>query len=122
MYSVSLSLIFDVLYELFRITESIQVIELYNVSAQEARVQLSDMINRAIYSRQPSLISRQGKPAAVLISFAEWQAFQQWQQAMPDSVMDATPDPIELLPPLNPEPARLVVDPAVTTDRADDSK
>jgi|GEM_PF-4282574 len=54
--------------------------ELYKVSAQEARVQLSDMINRAVYSRQPSLITRQGKPAAVLIAFDQWQAFQQWQQ------------------------------------------
>ena len=54
--------------------------ELYKVSAQEARVQLSDMINRAVYSRQPSLISRQGKPAAVLIAFDQWQSFQQWQQ------------------------------------------
>ena len=54
--------------------------ELYKVSAQEARVQLSDMINRAVYSRQPSLITRQGKPAAVLIAFDQWQAFQQWQR------------------------------------------
>ena len=54
--------------------------ELYKVSAQEARVQLSDMINRAVYSRQPSLITRQGKPAAVLIAFDQWQHFQQWQQ------------------------------------------
>lgn len=54
--------------------------ELYKVSAQEARVQLSDMINRAVYSRQPSLITRQGKPAAVLIAFDQWQDFQQWQQ------------------------------------------
>lgn len=53
--------------------------ELYKVSAQEARVQLSDMINRAVYSRQPSLITRQGKPAAVLIAFDQWQDFQQWQ-------------------------------------------
>ena len=61
-------------------SESIEMEELYKVSAQEARVQLSDMINRAVYSRQPSLITRQGKPAAVLIAFDQWQAFQQWQQ------------------------------------------
>lgn len=67
--------------------------ELYKVSAQEARVQLSDMINRAVYSRQPSLITRQGKPAAVLIAFDQWQAFQQWQQekAMP-TVVDLEPE------------------------------
>ena len=52
---------------------------LYKVTAQEARVQLSDMINRAIYSRQSSLITRQGKPAAVLIAYDQWQAFQQWK-------------------------------------------
>lgn len=50
--------------------------ELYKVSAQEARVQLSDLINKAVYGRQASLITRQGKPAAVLISFEQWQTFQ----------------------------------------------
>ncbi|GAB2553321.1 type II toxin-antitoxin system Phd/YefM family antitoxin [Spirosoma aerophilum] len=58
-----------------------EVSELYKVSAQEARVQLSDLINKAIYGRQPSLITRQGKPAAVLISFEQWQAFQQVQKS-----------------------------------------
>ena len=57
-----------------------EVSELHKVSAQEARVQLSDLINKAIYGRQPSLITRQGKPAAVLISFEQWQAFQQAQK------------------------------------------
>ena len=60
-----------------------EISELYKVSAQEARVQLSDLINKAIYGRQPSLITRQGKPAAVLISFEQWQAFQQAQQSEP---------------------------------------
>lgn len=58
-----------------------EINQLHKVSAQEARVQLSDLINKAIYGRQPSLITRQGKPAAVLISFEQWQAFQQAQQA-----------------------------------------
>lgn len=57
-----------------------EISELYKVSAQEARVQLSDLINKAIYGRQPSLITRQGKPAAVLISFEQWQVFQQAQK------------------------------------------
>ena len=60
-----------------------EISELYKVSAQEARVQLSDLINKAIYGRQPSLITRQGKPAAVLISFEQWQAFQQTQKFEP---------------------------------------
>ena len=69
--------------------------ELYKVSAQEARVQLSDMINRAVYSRQPSLITRQGKPTAVLIAFDQWQSFQQWQQEKD------TPPVIEVEPEFN---------------------
>ena len=44
----------------------------HQVTAQEARTQLSDLINRAVYARQPSLITRQGKPAAVLVSYEEW--------------------------------------------------
>ena len=67
--------------------------ELYKVSAQEARVQLSDMINRAVYSRQPSLITRQGKPAAVLIAFDQWQHFQQWQHEKTTSpLVDTNPE------------------------------
>ena len=60
-----------------------EISELHKVSAQEARVQLSDMINKAIYGRQSSLITRQGKPAAVLISFEQWEAFQQEQKTEP---------------------------------------
>ncbi len=87
---------FNVSYRKANLLRSIQMKELYKVSAQEARVQLSDMINRAVYSRQPSLITRQGKPAAVLIAFDQWQDFKQWQQkkdTLPmvdaDSVSDA---------------------------------
>ncbi len=42
------------------------------VTAQEARTQLSDLINRAVYAHQSSLITRQGKPVAVLVSYDEW--------------------------------------------------
>ena len=45
---------------------------LNQVTAQEARTQLSDLINRAVYARQSTLITRQGKPVAVLVSFEEW--------------------------------------------------
>ena len=95
---------------------------LYKVSAQEARVQLSDMINRAIYSHQPSLITRQGKSAAVLISFKEWQAFQQWQQTSSISSVDPMPDPGELYPPVNLQQDQVAVDLAITTDQVNDSK
>ena len=71
-----------------------EVNELYKVSAQEARVQLSDLINKAVYGRQPSLITRQGKPAAVLISFEQWQVFQQIRMS-------------ESLPVNNPSPASI---------------
>ena len=71
------------MHDSYRILQLMELNELYKVSAQEARVQLSDLINKAIYGRQPSLITRQGKPAAVLISFEQWQTFQQAQKSEP---------------------------------------
>lgn len=57
-----------------------KTVQAHKVSAQEARVQLSDLINKAVYGQQPSIVTRQGKPVAVLVAYEEWQVFQQWQQ------------------------------------------
>lgn len=57
-----------------------KTVQAHKVSAQEARVQLSDLINKAVYGQQPSVITRQGKPVAVLVAYEEWQAYQRWQQ------------------------------------------
>lgn len=43
-----------------------KVNELYRVSALVAIMQLSFLINKAIYGQQASLITRQGKPALCL--------------------------------------------------------
>ena len=57
-----------------------KTVQAHKVSAQEARVQLSDLINKAVYGQQPSIITRQGKPVAVLVAYEEWQVYQRWQQ------------------------------------------
>jgi prevent-host-death family protein len=38
-----------------------------SVTAQEMRNQLSDLLNRAAYLREPTLVTRQGKAVAVLV-------------------------------------------------------
>lgn len=43
------------------------------VTANEARLQFSDILNRAIYVNQPTIVTRSGKPSVVLISYPEWQ-------------------------------------------------
>lgn len=46
------------------------------VTANEARLQFSDLINRAIYTKQPTIITRQRKPAVVLVNYEDWLALQ----------------------------------------------
>lgn len=58
------------------------------VTAQEARTQLSDLINRAVYAHQSSLITRQGKPVAVLVSYDEWRQLMEGNQPTTDFPKD----------------------------------
>jgi prevent-host-death family protein len=58
------------------------------VTAQEARTQLSDLINRAVYAHQSSLITRQGKPVAVLVSYDEWRQLMESNQPTTDFTKD----------------------------------
>ncbi|GAB3644140.1 type II toxin-antitoxin system Phd/YefM family antitoxin [Spirosoma arcticum] len=74
-----------------------KMVQLHKVSAQEARVQLSDLINKAVYGQQPSVITRQGKPVAVLIAFEEWQVFQQWKQKEQSRLTDDHNELVSLL-------------------------
>ncbi len=46
--------------------------KLNRVTAQEMREQLSDLLNRAAYTNETTLITRQGKEVAVLVSVKDW--------------------------------------------------
>ncbi len=49
--------------------------KLTSVTAQEMRNQLSDLLNRAAYLREPTLVTRQGKAVAVLVSAEDWEDY-----------------------------------------------
>jgi len=49
--------------------------KLNNVTAQEMRTQLSDLLNRAAYLREATLVTRQGKAVAVLVSAEDWEDY-----------------------------------------------
>lgn len=51
--------------------------ELSSVTAQEMRNQLSDLLNRASYLKEATLVTRQGKTVAVLISVEDWEEYLQ---------------------------------------------
>lgn len=46
-----------------------------SVTAQEMRNQLSDLLNRAAYLKEPTLVTRQGKAVAVLVSVDDWEEY-----------------------------------------------
>lgn len=46
-----------------------------SVTAQEMRNQLSDLINRAAYLKEPTLVTRQGKAVAVLVAVPDWEEY-----------------------------------------------
>ncbi len=46
-----------------------------SVTAQEMRTQLSDLLNRAAYLKEATLVTRQGKAVAVLVSAEDWQDY-----------------------------------------------
>ncbi|MPR31910.1 type II toxin-antitoxin system Phd/YefM family antitoxin [Salmonirosea aquatica] len=45
------------------------------VTAQQMRDQLSDLLNRAAYLHEPTLVTRQGKAVAVLVSVEDWEEY-----------------------------------------------
>lgn len=55
--------------------------KLTSVTAQEMRNQLSDLLNRAAYLREPTMITRQGKAVAVLVSVEDWEQYLQMKTA-----------------------------------------
>jgi prevent-host-death family protein len=59
------------------------------VTAQQMRDQLSDLLNRAAYLREPTLVTRQGKAVAVLVSVGEWEEYLQMKAAAEKSQTEA---------------------------------
>ena len=49
--------------------------KLNSVTAQEMRTQLSDLLNRASYLKEATLVTRQGKAVAVLVSAGDWEEY-----------------------------------------------
>lgn len=49
--------------------------KLTSVTAQEMRNQLSDLLNRAAYLKEATLVTRQGKAVAVLVSAEDWEDY-----------------------------------------------
>ncbi len=49
--------------------------KLTSVTAQEMRTQLSDLLNRASYLNEATLVTRQGKAVAVLVSAEDWEDY-----------------------------------------------
>ncbi|MPR37254.1 type II toxin-antitoxin system Phd/YefM family antitoxin [Salmonirosea aquatica] len=58
-----------------------------SVTAQEMRNQLSDLLNRASYLKEPTLVTRQNKAVAVLISVEDWEQYTRLKKAseIPDA-------------------------------------
>ena len=45
------------------------------VTAQQLHDRLSDLLNRAAYLHEPTMVTRQGKAVAVLVSVGEWEEY-----------------------------------------------
>lgn len=73
------------------------------MSAKEAQDNFSDIVSRAYYRNEPTIVERQGKPMAVVISPEQYEQFrQQATREMFDTIRDihdrsrdADPDEIE---------------------------
>lgn len=55
--------------------EIMETDKLTSVTAQEMRNQLSDLLNRAAYLKEATLVTRQGKAVAVLVSAEDWEDY-----------------------------------------------
>lgn len=50
------------------------------MSAADVRNRFSDVVNRAYYQGEPTVIERQGKPMAVVINAEQYERFQEHQK------------------------------------------
>jgi len=50
----------------------------------EAREHISELVGRARYGHEPTILTHYGRPAAVVISFEEYQRLKQAAEEVPD--------------------------------------
>ena len=51
----------------------------------EAREHISELVGRARYGHEPTILTHYGSPAAVVISFEEYQKFKQAAEEVPNT-------------------------------------
>lgn len=73
------------------------------MSAKEARDKFSDVLGRAYYKNEPTIVEKQGKPMAVVISLEQYERYRQQEtqelfaaiHAIDERMRDADPAEIE---------------------------
>jgi prevent-host-death family protein len=50
------------------------------MSAKEVRTNFSDVLGRAYYKGEPTIVEKQGKPVAVVISSEEYEQFRRYKE------------------------------------------
>lgn len=43
------------------------------LNATEAKLHFGEVLNRAVYAEQPTIVTRHGKPVAIIASIKEWE-------------------------------------------------
>ncbi len=56
------------------------------ISAEQARTKLSDILNRAAYRNEPTILTRHGKGVAVVISLADFELLEQFVKKTEDEI------------------------------------
>jgi len=51
-----------------------------HMSAKEARTNFSDVLGRAYYKGEPTIVEKQGKPVAVVISPEEYERYRRYKE------------------------------------------
>jgi prevent-host-death family protein len=47
--------------------------ETNHTNATEAKLHFGEILNRAVYAEQPTIVTRHGKPVAIIASIKEWE-------------------------------------------------
>lgn len=59
--------------------------EIKTLGTREFRDQISQRVDAAHFRHEPTIVSRNGEPRAVLIAYAEWRALQPTETITPPS-------------------------------------
>lgn len=51
------------------------------MSAKEARTKFTDVLGRAYYRGEPTIVEKQGKPVAVVISHEEYEQYKRYKES-----------------------------------------